>query len=163
MKLHLPRVLQGEVMEISKQWLKENDACSDGIELFEKNTITDVHELVNILIEGTSAASSLPKRRRLEWANWLLSRALTRENRIRYAVFATRQVLHIYEDRYPDDNRIRAAIDAAEAVCETDNHKTRAAADAAYAADAAADAAAHAAEWGTTMINILQYGLTLLE
>jgi hypothetical protein len=54
------------------------------------------------------------------------------------AAFCARQVLHIFEDRYPGDDRPRKAIEAAES-----GNASAASADAAH--DAAYDAAAHAA------------------
>ena len=178
-------------MEITRDWLKKNGACSDSIKLFEKHTITDAGDIVRGLGMGIKATHGLDKQKRLKWANWLLTRALTRKNGIRYAVFTARLVLPIYAGHYPNDSRVIYAIEAAEAVIADDNRATRSTADdaaeavagasgtAAYPAycaahcaatgmaadDAAAGMACGAcpAEWGTTMINILQYGLTLLE
>jgi hypothetical protein len=69
---------------------------------------------------------------------------------VRLAIFSARRVLGIYENKYPDDNRPRLAIEAAEAWCAD---PSAAAAYAAYdaasvsaaAAAAAYDAAAYAA------------------
>jgi len=60
------------------------------------------------------------------------------------------QVLHIYEDKYPNDNRPRKAIQAARdyangLISKEDAHAADSAADAAYAAAFASDAAADAA------------------
>jgi len=53
---------------------------------------------------------------------------------VRLAVFSARSVLHIFEERYPEDKRARRAIEAAEAWLDD---PTAYAAYAAYAADAA--------------------------
>ncbi len=63
--------------------------------------------------------------------------------RIEFACRCAEHVLHIYEDKYPDDKRPRKAIEAARA-CITE--KSAAAADAAWAAADAADAAWAAAD-----------------
>ena len=59
------------------------------------------------------------------------------------AIYAAEQVLKIYEDKYPNDNRPHDAIKAAKAYLKDSNKKNQDAA--AYAANAAANAAAYAA------------------
>lgn len=117
-------------MEISREWLKDNHACSESMKLFDKANKTDVGEIVLELL----------KTKKLEWANWLLAHTLSPKNRIRYAVFAARQVLEIYEKEYPDDDRVRVAIEAAEAVIDLDTEETR---KAAYSAVCAGRASAY--------------------
>ncbi len=68
---------------------------------------------------------------------------------IEFACLCAEHVLHIYEDKHPDDKRPRKAIEAVR-VCITDKaaaDAARAAADAAWDAGAAAGAAARAAAW----------------
>ena len=50
----------------------------------------------------------------LGYANWLLYRTLNETNCQRYAIFAARKVLPVFEREYPDDKRPRQAIEAAE-------------------------------------------------
>ncbi len=69
--------------------------------------------------------------------NWFLAESLNRENRIRYACYAAKQVLHIFEEKFPADKRPRLAVNAATA-CIPDT----AAAARATARDAAAAAGA---------------------
>ena len=73
---------------------------------------------------------------------------MTLEQKRKYAIFAAQQVLDIFEAKYPDDERPRKAIEAAEAVLENDTKENRAKADvaaaAAYAAYADATDAAEA-------------------
>jgi hypothetical protein len=92
-----------------------------------------------------------------EWANWTAVRLMTHDQQIRYAIFSAELVIKIYEDKYPNNDRPRKAIEAAKTYLKdkTEGNKNAAAhaadaADAAYAADAAdaayaAYAAAHAA------------------
>ena len=70
---------------------------------------------------------------------------------ISLAIYSAKQVIKIYEDKYPNDSRPRDAIKAAGVYLKTPNKKTAdavraAAADAADAAADAADAAAYAAD-----------------
>jgi len=78
----------------------------------------------------------------LSWANWLLAKTMTTENCQKYAIFAAKQVIQIYEKKYPRDSRPRQAIEAAEKYL---NEPTEDNKNAAYAAAAAADATAYAA------------------
>ena len=83
------------------------------------------------------------------WANWLLARLLNRPNQIRYAVYAAKQVLSIYEKKYPTDKRPRAAIQAAIRCIEHDTPENRRAAD--------------AAKRNALRLRILRYGQRLLR
>ena len=128
-------------MKITTDWLRKKHACSEGRHWFESQSETDVAKVAEKLIEEDH----------LDWANWLLSRAFTtKRQRVQYAVFAAEQVLHLFEDRYPEDKRPRNAIGAAKRWLEDESAAAADAdayayADAAYAAYAyAADAAAAA-------------------
>ena len=89
------------------------------------------------------------KAARFNNANWLLSRLLTKNNKIRYAIFAGELVLDNYEKLYPGDDRLRKCYAAARAVLENNNAETRAAAwsarSAAESAESAAESAARSA------------------
>ena len=130
-------------MKITKKWLKEQGACSGGVDWFMAFGKTDSVDVISGLLEAE----------RFNWANWLIVRLLDRKNHIRYAIFAAEQVISIFEKKCPEDKRPRNAIDAAKAVLKKDTKETRAAAmaaalaagDVAYAAAAAAMAAALAA------------------
>ena len=79
---------------------------------------------------------------------WLCKKCeLTKDENVLIAIKCARVVLHLFEDKYPNDDRPRKAILAAEKYLET--HNAAAAANAyaaaAYAADAANAAAADAA------------------
>jgi hypothetical protein len=119
---------------INLQFLESKNACEDGIEYFEENypEEIDAKELILDLIS----------KNKHKWAHWLITRLLTKENRIKYAIFAAEQVLHIFENKYPEDDRPRKAIEAAK---EYLNNPNAAAYDAAYAAAVNAANAAHAA------------------
>ena len=132
-------------MKITKEWLKEKGACSEGFEWWLKHKESNIKKL----------ALKLLKAERFDWANWMLTSCFDKTQNVKYAIFAAEQVIGIYEAKYPEDNRPRKAIEAAKAYL---NNPTARAADAAYAAadaayaaaraaDAAANAAANAAEY----------------
>ena len=88
-------------------------------------------------------------------------RRLDRVDTIKFAVFCARDVLPLFEVEYPNDDRPRKAIEAAE-LCITANTKANrsAAARAAYAAGYAARAAD--ADDAAALKRYIEYGLTLL-
>jgi len=124
-------------MIITTDWLKEQDACSGGMDWFSMQSETD----------GRAVMESLISAGKLEWANWLIARMLDHTDRIRYAVFAAEQVLDIFEKQYPGDKRPRLAIEAARMVIKNDVPKTR---DAALAAGNAAGASGATGDAGAT-------------
>jgi len=171
-------------MIISKNWLSEKNACTDGENWFLSQKETDGKKVVEKLISEN----------KLQWANWLIVRIMNRKQYLSYAIFAAEQVIDIFEKKYPNDKRPRMAIEAAKKVLENDTAENRvaayAAADdaaayadaaAAYAADAAtaaayaaaadaaayataaADAAAAYAAAAAIRLKILNYGLSILE
>ncbi len=127
-------------MIITKEWLKINNACSEGMEYCEQEGLIGLpaDQFVEKLVEGN----------KLSWANWLIARALQKFDKVRYAVYAAEKVLPIFEKEYPGDDRPKNAIAAAKAYienpCDDAAHAAYAAHTAAYAAHAATDAA-HAA------------------
>jgi hypothetical protein len=137
-------------MNISLDVLKKYRACNSGIECFKYLKTTTVHETINkcmdlsddVVLQWTGDV--LDKYR---WCSWLLSRILPKDEKIKYAIYSARLVIDIFEEKYPNDNRPRKAIEAAELYLEGKVTKEQIgdAADAAYAAYAAAYAAVDAA------------------
>ena len=130
-------------MKLSLEILQKHGACSEGVKWYQENGESEtVERTVEKLINATNTPN------KLNWANWLLSRMLSRKDKIRYAIFAAEQVIEIFEKKYPDDKRPRNAIMAAKKYLKNPSLKNKnaanAAAHAAYAAYAAY-AAAHAA------------------
>jgi len=88
-----------------------------------------------------------------------------------HAIYCAEAVLSIYEERYPNDNRPRAAIEAAKACLKNPTKENKdivydaaayagyAGYDAAYAADAAAYAAAYAAYAATYYAAFASYAI----
>src|SRR3990167_1449168 len=135
--------------------LKTLNPCANGYEWYAKNCrdkgIDNTAQIIDLLIKDD----------RLEWANWTIARALSGENRIRYAIFAAEQVIDIFERKYPKDDRPRKAIEAAKAVLKNDNEKTKSAAAesaesagfAAWSATSAARSAGFAAEFAARSVG----------
>ena len=156
-------------MKLSLEILEPKHPCSQGLEWYKKNPTDTVEACVEKLLAETDAVCP----DRLNWANWLLTRMFTKEQCVKYAIFADEQVIGIYEKKYPEDKRPRKAIDAAKEYLKDPSEKNKAAAgDAARAAgdawdawdawDAAGDAA-WAAAWAAMKIKIIQYGVTLTK
>ena len=149
-------------MKITNKWLKEKRACIEGIDWFNSQKETEAVKVLTKLI----------KEKKLDWANWTICRVFIIKQRVQYAVFAAEQVLHIFEKKYPNDNRPRKAIEAAKKCIKKNTEANRdaasaasaaaSAASAAYAANVAAYAAASAAK-KQLKLKILNYGLNLLK
>jgi hypothetical protein len=165
---------------VTLNFLKKHDACSDAVAWIKTQKKKDHKSLFRALIA---------EKKDLSWGIWYLTQRFNKTQNIKLAIYAASQVLHIYEDRHPDDKRPRKAIQAARRYLNNPNSENRkaanaaakaadaaanaaayAAADAAYAAYAAANAAyaADAADAAADakkelLIKILKYGIKLLE
>ena len=120
---------------ITKEWLREKGACTDGYNWFLHQRSRDELKVLEKLIQEEH----------FEWANWLIVRRMERKQYIQYAIFAAEQVIDIYEKQIPDDKRPRLAIEAARRCLIDDSDAAWAAGDAARAAGDAARAAGDAA------------------
>ena len=89
-------------MIISKEWLKEKSACSDGVKWFNAQKETNAIKVIKKLIKENQSS----------WANWTIVRVMNYKKYVSYAVFAAEQVIDIFEKKYPNDKRPRAAIEA---------------------------------------------------
>jgi hypothetical protein len=122
-------------MKIAEEWLREKNACKDGIRWFLNQKETDPAKIIKQFVK---------KEEHLDWANWLIVRIMSYKQYVSYAVYAAEQVLHIFEDKFPDD-RPRRAIKAAKKCVEDPSEENRKIAlDAADAANSAANAAYNA-------------------
>ena len=153
-------------MKLTKDMLLKMNACTPGFDWFNRQNETDVGKLIQLAIDNLDDDV-------FGFANWAIPQLLDKTNKIRYAVFAAELVLPIFEEKYPDDDRPRKAIEAAKAVIIEENRLDVAAADAAYAAaraaacavayaTRAASAAACAAGNKEVQKKILEYGKSLL-
>ena len=156
-------------MKLTKKWLKNKDACSEGVEWFVEQKERDVAKIIRKLIKDGSEE-------KLEWANWLITRKFIKKQNVAYAIYAAEQVIKNFEDKYPDDKRPREAIQAAKRYLKHPIERNRSAAESAWsAARSAAESARSAAwsaawsaesgesAWSATLIKILRYGIKLLK
>ena len=135
-------------MNVTRDLLENLGACSEAKRCFaEHNEFhTEATEALRLLLtdKWQNVIAEEYGDDSLCWANWLVTRLLTHEQRVRYAIFAAEQVIYLFEKKYPKDERPRQAIKAAKACLANTNTDTRAAADAsANAAGYAARAAAY--------------------
>ena len=125
------------MIEITNKWLEKNNACQEGTDWLKTVKNRDINNIFKLIIKSKN-------NEKLSWGSWGIVRLMNHKQKIKYAIFAAEQVLSIFEEKYPNDNRPRKAIEAARNYLENPCKETADAA--AYAADAAADAAAYAAD-----------------
>ena len=92
---------------------------------------------------GKVGCFKLTTTKELSCPDWYIDDKKRRRVQVQFAVLCAESVLHIYENQYPDDNRPRKAIEAAQNYLKKPSN---AAAKAANAAAKAANAAAKAAK-----------------
>ena len=122
-------------MRITKKWLKKHNACSGGVVWVLKQKNKNEFILAEKALEEGY----------FNWVNWAICKRLNKMKEVQYAVFAAKQVLSIFEKKYPKDNRPRKAIEAAEKHLKDSCNRTKITADAeaaAYVDAATYDAAA---------------------
>jgi len=140
-------------MNITKEKIKKFKPCAEGYQWYLDHGSPD---LLETLLDVNKVKPS--------WASWLYTRLMSEKQRKQFAIYAAEEVLHIFEEKYPNDNRPRLAIVAAKIALESNTKANREAArraawgasdaahgarDAAHGARDAADAnAAAAAAYG---------------
>ncbi len=115
-------------MELMRDFLTTNCACTEGVEWFDAQSESDVVKVLR----------KLDKENHTDWANWLIVHKMTKKQCISYAIFSAEQVIDIYEKKYPDDNHPRQAIDAAKKYLDHPSKENAAAAGAGATAASAA-------------------------
>src|SRR6185436_13705649 len=128
-------------MKITNKFLDKQNACKEGRNYYSINKFKSDRELL----------LSCQRDKHDDWANWVLVRLMTRKQKVRYACFAAKQVLHLFEKEFPDDARPRQAISAA-LKCARHNTKknreaSRVASEAVSESSWAASRASEAASW----------------
>ena len=125
--------------KITIEWLVSKNACHDGLDWFvEQGKEVEPIPLLYLLI----------KKKKLDWANWLVVRVMDYSQYVSYAVFAAELVIDIFEKEFPDDKRPRTAIEAAKkCIKNPSDENKKEAVNAARAAYWVADRAARAAGW----------------
>ena len=122
-------------MKITKEYLRKQNACEESLKFGTE------HDLLGM--EAVPLIERLIELEEVNWALWLLVRTMSRKQCIQFACNCARSVLHIFEERFPGDERPRNKIEEAEkfGTPDFDEGKCKAAADNAYYAANAYDAA----------------------
>jgi hypothetical protein len=116
-------------MNITNEWLQKNRACKEGAVWFNAQAEIDAKTVLMSLLEQDH----------FDWANWAVVRLMARKQRVKYAIYAAKKALKIYESTCPKNKAPREAIKAAKACFKNPSEKNKTTAyDAAYAAYAAA-------------------------
>ena len=145
-------------MKLTIDWLNGRGACNEGVEWFRSQPARDAVAVCEALLADDGPGDGV------EWANWLVSRCLSRQGQLRYAIYAAERAEKTAGANATPEGR--AAIEAAKRVMENDTEENRAAAraawDAAWAAAWAARDAAGAAG-AAELRAIVEYGIALLR
>ena len=144
--------------KITMSFLQSIHACSDGLEYWEeKNKPTDMFKLIKQCMKDDH----------FDYANWLIVRCMDSDQYIRYAIYSAKQELPSFETVYPDDKRVRHAINAARAVLRNNTEETRSAAElaesAVWSAAKSAWLARSAAESADMKHKIINYGMRIMR
>jgi len=126
-------------MKLTKEWLNKKGACSSGIKWFISQDETDAGKVMLKLVEEAKGDAAL----------WVLENKMNKKQSVQLAVFSARLCLEVFENEFPDDDRPRKAIEAAEAYIKNPCEQTKSAAwSAAWSAESARSAASAAsAAW----------------
>ncbi|MFA5484885.1 MAG: hypothetical protein WC260_01390 [Candidatus Pacearchaeota archaeon] len=121
-------------MLLTKQILKNYRASSECIVWYTSNDEPDsVEETIEKLL-------SSDEHKKFGWSNWLLSRVLPLDDKIRYTIFAAELVIDIFEKEFPEDKRPRNVIETVrEYLLNKDDAMAREVARAANEATSVAD------------------------
>jgi hypothetical protein len=116
---------------ITDAWIEKYKPCQSALDWWNKKQ-KDSLTILNQLIDD----------KKYNWADWMITRIMHKHEYVAYAIFAAEQVIHIYEKKYPNDDKPRKAIEAAKRYLKNPTIKNK---DAAYAASASAYAASASA------------------
>jgi len=112
-------------MLLTKQILENHRACDRGMLWYTSNgEPASVEETIEKLLAPKAKLLALNGHEKRfdwsncsstshDWSNWLLSRVLPLDDKIRYAIFAAELALDIFEKEFPEDKRPRNAIKSA--------------------------------------------------
>lgn len=89
-------------MEITTKWLRKNNGLNIARFWFSKNNETDCIKIID----------GLMAQKKFDYANWMITRALDRDDNIRYATFGVKLVLPINENEFKNLHIMKSAINA---------------------------------------------------
>jgi len=118
-------------MKITLKQVESLNPCSDGLDWYKKNGTSNLLDTLLRLNEYSP-----------DYVRWGFTKLMNKMQRVEIAIYCADRVIDIFEDKYPNDDRPRKAINAAKTWLKEPTEENRSAAN---AADAAANAAAYAA------------------
>jgi hypothetical protein len=90
-------------------WLQSRNACRSGLSWFVESGERDTRKFVMLAVNANRA----------DYAHWVLTQLMDREQHVRYAIMAARLLLHRYETAHPHDSRVRSVIELAQLLIDT--------------------------------------------
>ena len=135
-------MVKGEKMKtITKEWLVKNGACEEGIEWFKAQGTQDTKELLKKAVKDDATYC----------IKFFIEKAFNKDQSVKLAVYSARLCLENFERKFPDDDRPRKAIEAAENwiknQCKETELAARSAARSAWSAAWSAARSAWSAAW----------------
>lgn len=129
-------------MRINKQIIEKLKPCQDRFDNFKKHYSDFDDDLKEfILLENISYSDKV----------WVFTRLATKMQNVKWSLLCASKVLHLFEEKYPNDKRPRKALEFVENWINNPSD----AADAFAAAFAASDASASAARTNEEELNLL--------
>ena len=126
-------------MKITIKQLERLGACDEAVCWLKTQKNREIKHLAKILLQ----------KKHFDWANWFVTKLMTRPQAVQYSIFAAEQCITQFEMVSPEDKRPRAAIEAAKRWLESPSSETkfaaRSAARSAWSAESAESAAWSAA------------------
>ena len=124
-------------MKITIKQLERLGACDEAVCWLKTQKNREIKHLAKILLQ----------KKHFDWANWFVTKLMTRPQAVQYSIYAAELCLSAYEEAYPKNGRPRNAIDAAKKCLRSNTEENRfAARSAAESARSAAESAAESAE-----------------
>lgn len=101
-------------MKITKQKIESLGPCIDGYNWYLFNGTEDLLETLLKVNEE-----------RPSWVTWALLKLMSKIQYLTLSIFSSEQILHLFENKYPNDKRPRLAIEAAKAVLFNNTEENR--------------------------------------
>ena len=93
--------LRGGVMKITADYLKQLNACPEAVIYTSKLPEMELVDLIKFFQADPNPSLD----NKFNWISWLLVSLMTKEQRLKYAIFSAQQVIPIFEKQYPNDTR----------------------------------------------------------
>ncbi len=106
-------------MKITKAWIERWRPCGEAIKWIEKQDTEDVFELIDRLRKSEVED-------KYDWLYWAIPRLFkVKRNIVKFAVYCAELTLPIFEKEYPNDKRLRQAMQAAKNWIKNPTKKNR--------------------------------------